>query len=97
MHGGYPFRHPREQAEDGGRRERAVLGDRGLQERSRDIGGSQPGSGRVGIRIEDWCRVMPLYPLRGGDFPPEPAPELGVFGEYLFHDLDRDRAAATGE
>jgi hypothetical protein len=38
-----------------------------------------------------------LHPLGCGNFPGEPAAEVGVGSEVLAHDFDGDRAAAAAE
>ncbi len=64
-----------------------------LQCGSRHIPGGHPRHRGLGVRVQHGCRPVPADPLRGPHLLPEPGPELLLRGQFLAHQLHRDRAS----
>src|SRR5690242_7770495 len=94
MHGRDTLGRTGEQAEDGKDRKRAVLGDRRLQRRAGNVHRREPWNFAVWPGVSHRRGVVALYLLRRGYLPAEPTAELGVVGENLLYDLDRERVTA---
>ena len=92
---GERVRQPRREGQHRPGRQRALREHQLGQGRALDVGGRQPGRGRVRIGIDDGRRVERTDRLRGRHLAGEPAPKHRILGQLVAHHLDRDSPTGT--
>ena len=72
-----------------GQRQRSVQGHRLLQGQAAQVGGGQPGDGRIRIRTDHGGGEGSAHSTCGGHLPAEARAELGVIGETGVNEFER--------